>query len=663
MFKDSTSLSAFWEKASPSLNYLFLSHGRHAAKDAKWLRKSVLNAGSALSNTTIANSLSSRLYFGTERVTDSGGWVGKVLRAWLSPRNIIIACSNSTDEDTGKPSCMDSTRLDVDYNWIPWPMTGKAGKLAWADEKGTGNDLAAAIALVPLAAAPSAGGSAPHQGSAVDIILRVQRAGATAVLFYPSQPSEDIFQLRCTSDHECSAPITIPVAMIPYEQGQSLADWLSQGREVDVNCTSVDGAGLAAGVDADGRLFEIGWQKYPSLVHVAWASQWQDYLTALRETLDAQGDDTVVVPVFSGENMTGEHGVRAEVTLPSSLWHLDGRQRYGRLLLDMELSCPGSMDSDCPVWDHAVQLFVCCNDPEGRLPPCEACPTTLWTPQRRGRMHMPIQGLERLEMESPPICGRELGRWMTPFRRRVGHWVTDASNYLPLLTSEQCTFTMQSAPWAGTWQPVLRLHFDNPGTASPRVPEVPHAPSIKIANHSMRKRSVFPQLVPLPFTSGIFDAEYNSRFEAFTFTAPVGLYKALIVSLITGHGSDENNCAEFCPTSHHFVVNGKEHSIVHDEAGTLWSCADRVADGVVPNQHGTWTFGRNNWCDGQPVAEWAVDITHDLYPPDSGRTNRIEYLAHFKDADPQPRHQPGYIMLSANLVLHGDGVHENASSF
>lgn len=30
-----------------------------------------------------------------------------------------------------------------------------------------------------------------------------------------------------------------------------------------------------------------------------------------------------------------------------------------------------------------------------------------------------------------------------------------------------------------------------------------------------------------------------------------------IYSVITGHGSDENFCAEFCITSHHFVVNQK----------------------------------------------------------------------------------------------------------
>jgi len=36
-------------------------------------------------------------------------------------------------------------------------------------------------------------------------------------------------------------------------------------------------------------------------------------------------------------------------------------------------------------------------------------------------------------------------------------------------------------------------------------------------------------------------------------------------------------------------------------AGTLWGCADRVAQGSVPNEHGTWQYGRAGWCDGQQV--------------------------------------------------------------
>jgi len=43
-----------------------------------------------------------------------------------------------------------------------------------------------------------------------------------------------------------------------------------------------------------------------------------------------------------------------------------------------------------------------------------------------------------------------------------------------------------------------------------------------------------------------------------------------------GHGSDDQNCAEFCVTSHTFLVNGAAHTVTFREAGTEWGCADRV---------------------------------------------------------------------------------------
>lgn len=35
------------------------------------------------------------------------------------------------------------------------------------------------------------------------------------------------------------------------------------------------------------------------------------------------------------------------------------------------------------------------------------------------------------------LCGRELARWVTPFRRRVGHWITDVTHLRGLITSER----------------------------------------------------------------------------------------------------------------------------------------------------------------------------------------------------------------------------------
>ena len=50
-----------------------------------------------------------------------------------------------------------------------------------------------------------------------------------------------------------------------------------------------------------------------------------------------------------------------------------------------------------------------------------------------------------------------------------------------------------------------------------------------------------------------------------------------------GHGSDENNCAEFCVTQHVFTINGWPVEISFDDAGTLWNCTTHVRHPRAPS--------------------------------------------------------------------------------
>lgn len=97
--------------------------------------------------------------------------------------------------------------------------------------------------------------------------------------------------------------------------------------------------------------------------------------------------------------------------------------------------CP----ADCPAWDHVIQLFVCCADPDtGQLPPsCDPCQRTVWVgeagpgPATAGAA-VPLQqgrgagsssrrygrlGPGGAVAEEPLLCGREMARWITPFRQ------------------------------------------------------------------------------------------------------------------------------------------------------------------------------------------------------------------------------------------------------
>ena len=41
-----------------------------------------------------------------------------------------------------------------------------------------------------------------------------------------------------------------------------------------------------------------------------------------------------------------------------------------------------------------------------------------------------------------------------------------------------------------------------------------------------------------------------------------------LYAVITGHGSDENGCGEFCVTSHHFLINAVfNNTRIFDSAG------------------------------------------------------------------------------------------------
>lgn len=46
--------------------------------------------------------------------------------------------------------------------------------------------------------------------------------------------------------------------------------------------------------------------------------------------------------------------------------------------------------------------------------------------------------------------------------------------------------------------------------------------------------------------------------------------------------------------------------------GTALGCAMRVKEGAVPNEHGTWLYGRGGWCDGLQVNPWRVDVTKQV---------------------------------------------------
>ncbi|KAK9514300.1 hypothetical protein VZT92_027776 [Zoarces viviparus] len=368
----------------------------------------------------------------------------------------------------------------------------------------------------------------------------------------------------------------------------SVAQALEFGQPVYVSFQNTPSPNFFMGIDHQGALAEMGWFIYPSFSFINWQAQWFDFYAALQTKLQSPAK---VVPVFDKVQMQGAKGAVATVDLPIALSDFDV------LELDASLSCPGRRDSSCAHWDHTVQLFVCC-DPLG------------------------------------PYCNTELGRWITAFRRGIGRWLTDVSPLLPLLDSNKCSLTMKTVPWAMPWVVSLKLRF----SVGNRT------------DYTVEKLRPF-RVMPL-YSGGTFDKNYNKRFRPTKVSVPASTKKVELYAVITAHGYDDNRCGEFCVTSHYFLINDAfNNTLTFDSAGTPLGCTLRVKEGAVPNEHGTWLYGRAGWCDGLQVDPWRTDITKQLNTSEL-ESNTVVYFGLFQGKDPNPAKDPGYIIMSSFLVFY-----------
>ena len=115
------------------------------------------------------------------------------------------------------------------------------------------------------------------------------------------------------------------------------------------------------------------------------------------------------------------------------------------------------------------------------------------------------------------------------------------------------------------------------------------------------------------------------------FSIPENATKIEFVAYITGHGWGNNtcyNCCEFCNSRHIFTANGGtfEFDIDFPNASSSNYCMSlgAISEGTIPNQYGTWGYGRAGWCPGQDVAPFVTDITDHII---IGEENILDYDA------------------------------------
>lgn len=188
----------------------------------------------------------------------------------------------------------------------------------------------------------------------------------------------------------------------------------------------------------------------------------------------------------------------------------------------------------------------------------------------------------------PQVIRYELARYITPYGNGLSlgngwTWTFDVSDYRTLLADSVHLS-------AGNWQELLDLKFVMTKGTPPRN-------IINIQN-----------LWNGNFDYGIPSDPIDNHLQALTVSIPANAAMARWKSRVTGHGMDTpSNCAEFCPKSHYYKVNG-----VNRYTKQVWR--DNCDYNPLYPQGGTWVYDRSNWCPGAEVWTYDWEISNWVTP-------------------------------------------------
>lgn len=260
---------------------------------------------------------------------------------------------------------------------------------------------------------------------------------------------------------------------------------------------------------------------------------------------------------------------------------------FDTMELDLSLGCEKGLESSaCPPWDYITRLTLC-------------------------------------DEADVTRCDTEVGRFITPYARE-GRWITDESPMLALFAgggTRHLRWNSQNA-----YRVKLEIRLSNSGKGSS------------------------PKEATFLFAGGDFNATYNDNYAPKTVAIPADAKRVEIYATITGHGwgAEVENCAEFCAHEHHFTVNGKEYVKENPAAGSETGCADAVDRGALPNQFGTWFYGRGGWCPGLDVTPWVVDVTSQVK---KGQDNVFTYKGLLQGAPYVPKPSGSGQGFGANIDM------------
>jgi len=491
----------------------------------------------------------------------------------------------------------------------------------------------------------------------------------TQVLFVSTERSSDAREASL-------AGLQVEVEDALVAMGESGDWWRERVVFVTERAGRIDGwlggvnfsVGWGVGIDRFQRIRYIGSYGDPERYNESYGWFEPNLSMAANEAIyynfEAQREQTLseeqveIVPVFTGDRVAGN--VYVDVDLPSET----ELSVYDTLTLDLYMGCEGDGEyGDCPAWDYMPYLYRCsvpvveenphaatacqpavegvdavegechldgaststgcaeavdCEDGsagvwtcEGAVPAVEAVAAEQLTCSCDAPGGVVADATQTCNADGTGFeecacgCDTEIGRWITTYHRE-GRWVHDVSSVLP--------YVDDGGP--------QRYRFNTTG---------PYLLDMDMRFSSQEKQARPQEIQPL-FRGGTINSSYNDNHPPVSFEVPVDAAKVELATVISGHGmNDPGNCAEFCNITHHFDINGGgQVDFEFPEAGSGYGCMEAVSEGTVPNQYGTWWYGRNGWCPGQEVPTVATDIT-DLVT--LGAENTFAYEALFNGSD------------------------------
>ena len=351
------------------------------------------------------------------------------------------------------------------------------------------------------------------------------------------------------------------------EKTSNLNNWLS---------TALTGK-FALAIDSFQQLREIGYLGNPATfsgTYIHYLAHEALYFDYENNTFSETNNNYNEITIFEREHYTG--GWAASISQVFDVPNQQELSQYNKMEVELLRGCPDAnmnySDAGCDDYDRIARLYFCDLDGSNCY---------------------------------------EIAKWITPFDRQP-HSLTDISPFLSILRSnenEQKILKFQESGWPNSLLTIkLRLY------------------------NGVNEDGYAQVIYPLWNNTVQFNPDYEENRPAQVFSVPSNATKVEFVSYISGHGWGSAgcfNCCEFCNSRHIFSINGGvyEFNQSFPNASSNTHCMDPETiqtTGVIPNQYGTWGYGRAGWCPGRDVKPYIMDITEHII---AGDDNVIDYNA------------------------------------